>query len=90
MSDGDGEHGDANEPPGPLPQDHSDLRRIRTAERRRRNKVIRLCCTTSPLMVGHVGVDEFRCLSYTIWVQKGRDYIAMAERNSFSTLFVVL
>lgn len=38
-SDSDGERGDAKDPPGPLPQDHSDLRRIRMAERRRRIKV---------------------------------------------------
>lgn len=38
-SDSDGERGDAKDSPGPLPQDHSDLRRIRVAERRRRMKV---------------------------------------------------
>lgn len=39
MSDSDGEHGNAREPPGPMPQDHSDLRRIRIAKRRRRDEV---------------------------------------------------
>lgn len=38
-SDSDGERGDARGPPGPLPQDHSDLRRMRVAERRRKNQV---------------------------------------------------
>lgn len=39
MSDSDGEHGDAREPPGLMPQDHSDLRRIRIAKRRMRKEV---------------------------------------------------
>ncbi|CAM9631266.1 unnamed protein product, partial [Pylaiella littoralis] len=38
-SDSDGERGDARDPPGPMPQDHSDLRRIRIAERRRKSQV---------------------------------------------------
>lgn len=39
-SDSDCERGDERGPPGALPQDHSDLRRIRVAERRRKLKVL--------------------------------------------------
>ncbi|CAM9395173.1 unnamed protein product, partial [Ectocarpus sp. 12 AP-2014] len=35
-SDSEGERGDTRESPGPLPQDHADLRRMRVAERRRK------------------------------------------------------
>ncbi|CAM9679715.1 unnamed protein product, partial [Discosporangium mesarthrocarpum] len=38
-SDSDRERGDALDMPGPLPQDHADLRRIRVAERKRRLKI---------------------------------------------------
>lgn len=38
-SDSEGERGDTRESPGPLPQDHADLRRMRVAERRRKAQV---------------------------------------------------
>lgn len=47
-SDSDGERGDARAPPGPMPQDHSDLRRMRVAERRREAQVRCLCEAMSP------------------------------------------